>query len=114
MGGYFYMAINKFINIPIFHQKIYLTNWEDAQKYAEDVSCYEALCYIGFRKRVCFCCSSITESTIAHESLHLANFILRRCMIYSSSEEDEITAYLLQFIYEKLKRVLAKEGKIRN
>lgn len=105
--------MQKTINIPIFHHKIWLTDWEDAKKYVEDVSCYDALCYIGYRQRVCFCCSEIAESEIAHESLHLANFILRRCMIFVDAKEDEIAAYLMQFIFEKLKPILEKENKIK-
>ena len=98
-----------YINIPIFNQRIYLVTKEDAEKYSgfENIDIYEGLCFVGYRNRICFYYSkSINNKTLVHESVHLANFIIDRCLIYSTPQHDEIQAYLTGYIYEKLKELL--------
>ena len=98
-----------YINIPIFNQRIYLATKEDAEKYSdfENIDIYEALCFVGYRNRICFYYSkSINNKTLVHESVHLANFIIDRCLIYSTPQHDEIQAYLTAYIYEKLKELV--------
>ena len=46
------------------------------------------------------------NKTLVHESVHLANFIIDRCLIYSTPQYDEIQAYLITYIYEKLKGLI--------
>lgn len=40
--------------------------------------------------------------TIAHESVHLANLVIERIGLFYSSKEDELLAYLVGYIFEKL------------
>ena len=98
-----------FINIPIFNQRIYIVTKEDAKKYCglDRVENYDALCFYGYRDRICFYYSEpITEKTLVHESVHLANFIIDRCLLYSTPQHDEIQAYLTAYIYDKLKNMV--------
>ena len=100
---------DKYLRIPIFNQRIYLATKEDAEKYCglDGIENYEALCFIGYRDRICFYYSkSINNKTLVHESVHLANFIIDRCLIYSTSQHDEVQAYLTAYIYEKLKELV--------
>lgn len=41
--------------------------------------------------------------TIAHESVHLANLVIERAGLFYSSKEDELLAYLVGYIFEKLR-----------
>lgn len=98
-----------FINIPIFNQRIYLATKEDAEKYSgfENIDIYESLCFVGYRNRICFYYSKyINNKTLVYESVHLANFIIDRCLIYSTPQHDEIQAYLTAYIYDKLKNTV--------
>ena len=97
---------DKYLKIPIFNQRIYLVGKEDAKKYCglDNVENYEALCFIGYRNRICFYyLKSVNDKTLVHESVHLANFIIDRCLIYSIPQNDEIQAYLTAYIYENLR-----------
>lgn len=100
---------DKYLRIPIFNQRIYLAAKEEAEKYCglDGIENYEALCFVGYRNRICFYYSkSINNKTLVHESVHLANFIIDRCLIYSTPQHDEIQAYLTAYIYEKLKELV--------
>lgn len=108
----------KYIDIPIFHQRIYFTDWEHAKENNNnnDLDLYEAICYIDKDDRICFCCDrEARDGLLVHESIHLANFIIYRCLIYATPQHDEVTAYLSQFIYEKIKKKFNNiSSKIKN
>lgn len=47
--------------------------------------------------------SAFSNSVIAHESYHMATFILRDCMNIPQSEEtEEVYAYVIQYIVEQI------------
>lgn len=99
---------NKFIKIDLYHQRIYLTDESDAQKYCEnlDLSLYDAVTYTGYRERICFYTKTNKDDIIVHECVHLANFIIDRCGVYYTPRYDEALAYLVQEIYKKIKQIL--------
>lgn len=104
----------RYIDIDLFHQRIFLTSEDDANKYCEDIdlSLYEALAYIGYRKRISFYTTTNRDDVLVHESIHLANFIIDRCGLYSTPQYDETLAYLTQYIYKKLKKKLIGEKNV--
>lgn len=98
-----------YIKIPIFNQRIYLATKEDAEKYCglNNIEMYRALCFYGYRNRICFYYSEqIQKNDLIHESVHLANFIIDRCLLYSTPQHDEIQAYLTTYIHDKLKTII--------
>lgn len=108
--------MKKYIDIEIYHQRIYLTDFNDVKKYCSDndLSCIEAMTYIGYRKRICLYLLHYSDDLLVHESVHLANFIVDRCAIYYTPQYDESMAYLVQYIYKKLKDLISKQRKKAN
>lgn len=99
----------KYIRVPVFNQRIYFSTEEHAKKHCNlnSVEDYEALCFIDDKSRICFYYSKpLKNKTLVHESVHLANFIIDRCLIHSTPQHDEIQAYLVTDIYEKLKGLI--------
>lgn len=101
---------DQYIDIDLYHQRIYLTDFDDVKKYCpdNDLSCVEAMSYIGYRKRLCLYLLHKRDDLLVHEAVHLANFIVDRCAIYYTPQFDESFAYLVQYIYKKLKQKLSK------
>lgn len=102
------MPRKKFIKIPIFNQRIYLSTRENAEQCSgcPDLDLYNAVCYRDNEDRICFYYSELSDKILVHESIHLANFIIDRCLIYSTPKQDEILAYLATYIYEELKKIV--------
>jgi len=93
-----------FIKVPIFNQRIYFTDWKHAKENnGLDVNLYEAICYLDKEDRICFCCDKPRDDLLVHESIHLANFIIDRCLLFVTPQHDELTAYLTTYIYKKVK-----------
>lgn len=99
---------DNYIKIDVYHQRVYITDLEDAKKYCEgyDLSSYEAITYIGYRNRICIYIPEPRDDILVHECVHLANFIADRCDIYYNPKYDEALAYLVGCIYKKLKSKL--------
>lgn len=100
------------IKVPIFNEVI-IVHIGKADKMAVkynlgDVSNYDAFCfrhknqYIGiFRKK-------LKTSILVHEATHLANMILTDIGHKIDGDNDEVQAYLLQWIFEQISLIYEK------
>lgn len=48
--------------------------------------------------------------TVVHESVHLANMVIDRTGMVYSSKEDELLAYLIAYIFSKLKSTYSSDN----
>ena len=101
--------MNKRINIPLFNQAFWIVDKKWAEEYVNaeqfKTGMWTACVFEGYRKRISLCLLSkkIPEETIIHESVHLANRILDRIGIEITPYNDEVMAYLVPFIANKIK-----------
>lgn len=106
--------MNKRINIPLFNQAFWIVDKKQAEDYvnAEQFvnGMWTACVFEGYRRRIsiCFLHKDIDESTIIHESVHLAHRILARVGIELDPYNDEVMAYLVPFVVNKILKELNK------
>lgn len=91
--------------IPIFDHYIHVI--------IEDELKYGASAYVSFSEEnkalyVVFDKSKITPSLIVHESVHLVNRIFLFKGIKLDSKNDETQAYLTEYIFDKLTKIVNK------
>lgn len=91
--------------IDLFKTSICGVGYEYAKEQS-GCSCLEDLDALSFTdKDGCICVWFNGEpkpKTIAHESVHLANLVIERADLFYSSKEDELLAYLVGYIFNKL------------
>lgn len=55
--------------------------------------------------------TNMTHGTIAHESLHITNYILDEVNVVADHDNDEAAAYLIGWVNNEAHRVIYKHGK---
>lgn len=105
--------IKKEIKIPIFPGKLIiiktdnfdLVNIEYNTKIPEDG--YDAVTFLDKNNNyvVAFDSENVSNGIIVHESVHIVNHILDALDTSSSTKEDEIQAYLTQWVFEQISNV---------
>jgi len=57
-----------------------------------------------------------SDGDVVHESVHVANMIMRRIGIKADLDNDEAQAYLIEHVYKKTSEIISKfnEQKVRN
>lgn len=106
------MITKRTLTIPIFEVRLTIVifdEWEEAEKYSSDgIPCK------GFMEATKSCGSAILavdshhEYTIVHECEHIKNFIWDYIGYNPQSDNDEVDAYLLKYIYKKVIEVFRK------
>jgi hypothetical protein len=102
------------VTIPIYHGKIYVKHSKDFLKDAHKIGVelqpnandFLAIAfrksYKGAGKYVMLLNKGATPDVVAHESLHIANFILFDRGIEGDFKNDEAQAYLLTWIVAQI------------
>ena len=104
--------MNKRINIPLFNQAFWIVDEKQAKEYVHHDNfvsgMWTAVVFEGYRKRISLCIlnKKISEETIIHESVHIANRILDRVGVEITPYNDEVLAYLVPFIAKKIVEAL--------
>lgn len=107
------MITKRHLTIPIFDYKvtvIIFDEWEELRPYLSP----EAFQVISrgitiFGEGGCLVAiNSHCGSTIAHESLHIVNAVWRYIGYEPQRDNDEVSAYLLTYIYQKITEIYYK------
>ena len=105
------MVLQRKMIIPIFDFKLTVLiydNWDEIKHNFQPtdvapkgVTSYSyGACLVAIRYD--------SESTIAHEAVHVKNAIWEYIGYTPQRDNDEVDAYLLTYIYEKIKQVFVK------
>jgi hypothetical protein len=110
--------IHKSIEVPLYHQRIQIIVCDDAEKeidqinkkYPSNIDKFEFSGYAegsGKYNLIVLNKKYLTDepfaiSTIAHESLHVTSFIMKRVGMHPDVDNDEAQAYLLSWIVEQV------------
>lgn len=95
------MVKNK-IKIPIYNQVIVvIVTEEEDDRYKAFVDYVDSYITALFIKK------HLTDGIIVHECVHLVNFIYSHIGVELDINNDEHQAYLTQYIYEQIKKVVA-------
>src|SRR6056297_686755 len=96
----------KSFKVPIFGCKIHL--YDDMEKAEEYVANYGSLgssheysawvVALGSHIVMAFDKEQLSAGVIAHESYHAARAVLRHCEIKVHKKDEELTAYLVEYI----------------
>jgi hypothetical protein len=76
----------------------YLTEWDNMGRY---------VMVLNFDAKH----NNITHGVIAHESIHITNFILDQVNVLADHDNDEAAAYLIGWVNNEAHRVIYKHGK---
>ena len=101
--------MNKRINIPLFNQAFWIVDKKWAEEYVNaeqfKTGMWTACVFEGYRNRISLCLlnKKVDDNIIIHESIHLANRILNRVGVEITPYNDEVMAYLVPFIVNKIK-----------
>lgn len=94
--------IKKKIKIPIYNQSIVLiVTEEENDKYKAFVDYVDGYITALFVKK------HSTDDLIVHKTVHLVNFIYSHIGSELDINNDEHQAYLTQYIYEQIKKLVA-------
>lgn len=102
--------IEKEIKIPIFPGKLIVINTEDFAlvnlKYKTKIpdNRYNAVTFLDEDDNyvVAFDSANVSPGIIVHESVHVVNHILDSLDTSPSTKEDEVQAYLTQWVFEQI------------
>lgn len=104
---------SKTIKIPIYFGDLILIQTNDRglikERYLKnidvDIDAYEGLTihntHNGYRKYLIWVKEDVPIVSVAHESLHAANYILNNAMVRVTLENDEAQAYLMGWIFKQ-------------
>lgn len=103
----------KEIDIPIFPGKLIVISTEDFAlvnlKYKTKIpdSKYDAVTFLDENDNyiVAFDSANVSNGVIVHESVHVVNHILDSLDTSPSTKEDELQAYLTQWVFEQISNV---------
>lgn len=100
------------IKVPIFNEVI-VVHIGGVKKLADrynfgDVSNYDAFCFRHKSGYIAVFRRGLKPSIIVHEATHLANMILTDIGHKIDGDNDEVQAYLLQWIYEQISGIYEK------
>lgn len=107
------MVSKRKIIIPIFNYHLKILIYDD-EKELQGLIPDDALegYFKGFTLSRPFesivCINSIYKNTIAHESLHVVNKVWESIGYEPQRDNDEVSAYLLTYIYSKIMDVYTK------
>ena len=95
--------MTKTIKIPLYFEKLKIVIVE-----VLDNPEYEA--YVKFEKKtmVVYVQPTASPSVVAHEAVHIANYVFIRCGIMPDLENDEPQAYLVGWIVNQISTILVK------
>lgn len=103
------------LDVPIYCTRVYVCDSFDEQPYPEMEKDEAAPLACVWHKNnnvyMTYNPNEITLGVLAHESLHIAHHIFEMRMVDADVKHDEHTAYLMQFIFEDLVKVLRLGGK---
>ncbi len=106
------MITHKKINIPIFNYKltiIILDSWEESKNKSpfqdEDLENTRAITISNNVGGSIVAILSGCQSSIVHEAVHIKNNIWKYIGYEPQANNDEIDAYLVTYIYEKIMEV---------
>lgn len=105
--------IEKEIKIPIFPGKLIVINTEDFalvnSKYKTKIpeGKYDAVTFLDEDDNyvVAFDSVNVSNGIIVHESVHVVNHILDSLDTSPSTKEDELQAYLTQWVFEQITNI---------
>lgn len=94
----------KKIPIPIFKQNLYIVDKEHAEKCSgcKDLSQYSAITYQTDGDIYVYFEGVPSLSTVAHESVHIADYIIDSTGLIYTSKDDELLAYLVGYVFSMI------------
>ncbi len=107
----------KTIDIPIFYGKLTMILDDENLSFTQNkykTRCLKAYGAVSlsnefrYRHYVVAFTNKNQLSTIAHEVVHLKNFIFKDCGIILDLDNDESEAYLSAFLFEKIHEFICK------
>lgn len=93
----------KNFKIPIFNITVSVFQGQNKPNYDAYVYVDKGTIKSVFRKN----CS---DDVVVHECVHISNFVHRLIGANTSVKNDEVQAYLTQYIYKKVKKILCKKS----
>ena len=101
------MLTKKIIKIPIFGYKLHILIFDDKDDLkgnidAEDLQGWFRGLTLSMPFESIVAIGSDYGSTIAHEALHVVNGVWKSIGYQPQRDNDEVSAYLLTYIYEKI------------
>lgn len=106
------MVTKKVINIPIFRVKLTIAvvdNIEEALKLDSRIDVRVDSCVLDYSNgKVMVVIASNNMSVIAHECLHVKNAVWNRIGYSPQALNDEVDAYLLDYIMTEVLKVVEK------
>ena len=106
------MITKKIINIPIFRTKLTIVvvdNIEEALKLNSNIDTGADSCVVDYSNgKVMIVIASNDMSVIAHECLHVKNAVWSRIGYSPQALNDEVDAYLLDYIMAEVLKVVEK------
>lgn len=93
------------IKIPIYNQGIDVSD-EMPEKYKSD---YKAVFEYG-SQILYYQPDFFTPAQIAHECVHIANWVCERCGILLEYRNDEALAYLVEYLFEEISKIVNQGG----
>lgn len=114
------MITQRKINIPIFNYSLVIIitdSWEEAKdrlpRQDVDFSNTRAVTFDNKNAPVSVVAvMSACQSSVVHESVHIKNNIWSYIGYHPQADNDEIDAYLITYIYEKIMDVFNKHSKL--
>lgn len=106
------MITKKTLTIPIFEVRLTIVifdRWEEAEKYSSDgIPCKGFTEASPAYNNIVVAIDSHYEYTIIHECEHIKNFVWMHIGYRPQSDNDEVDAYLLKYIYKRVIEVFRK------
>lgn len=96
----------KTITIPIYDQVLRIVVTEDLAKPE-----FDAYVELFDDKIIVYLKPNTSAGTIAHEVIHIANFVFKNCYITLDIDNDEPYAYLIGYLVDQIHKFLQKTNK---
>lgn len=107
--------IDKMFRIPVYNFKVHVTDLEHAKQLEdlkdEDKSLGGVVYW--YQGKLCVYVNTSQSKNIGefitHESVHLAYEILNKCGVIVDADNHESLAYLAEFLYSNIVKILKRE-----
>jgi len=95
------------IKIPLYFEKLTI-------KVVDELDKPEYAAYVSFfpDRMVLNITPDATPGVIAHEAVHIANYVFKQCCILPDLDNDEPQAYLIGWIVEQIAGVIERSNRV--
>lgn len=104
------MLTKRKIKIPIFNYIMRVNIYDDKKDIPQELLEDVRVSFKGFTLEYSGCCDVVIKAndyfTLSHEAFHIVNCIWRYIRYSPQRDNDEVSAYLFEYIYGMINKVM--------